>query len=114
MGVSTLAIQALIAKSVVESISLFRFKSTNIPNLARKSASMIGLFTLAKRKVCGNVRRSPRFNVSNLVPYVSIFVSLAAERLKFGFLKEFLTSLYGTTDRSAPVSIKNFNEEFLS
>lgn len=51
-------------------------------------------------------RLKPRSRVINLLPYVLIFVPLAAKRLKRHGELSFSFDVGGTTEMSAPVSIK--------
>lgn len=70
VGVSTMAKRAHVVTEVVVSIKRFDFRSTRIPNFAKKSAPMIGRLTAAITKLCTKSLRRPRLTVTSLVPNV--------------------------------------------
>ena len=85
--------------------------STRIPKCRRKSAPRIGFCTSARMKIHRNVRRNPRSNVCDRVPYVAIGVRLTAWRLKLSCRCVRSMREGGRTLTSAPVSTRNLKPD---
>lgn len=67
---------------------------------------MMAIVTSATMKFQKNSRRKPRFGLMRTTPCVWISLPLAAYNFRFPGLT-FLEMVGGTTDRSAPVSMRN-------
>lgn len=95
------------------SINFLFLRSTTKPYLYKKSPPIMGRLTEATINSCTKFLRNPKSNFNNCDPYVFIVVPFAATKLLFGSFLSRGKFKNGTTDISAPVSMRKISCEFL-
>lgn len=98
--------KVLTDKFVRGSTRRLRLMSTSSPYLYKKSAPIIGLAISANVKMKGKSLRNPKLTLRYFFPNVGIVVPLAAVRMFPVSRLHDLNFLIGSTDISAPLSIK--------